>query len=115
MMTTVFGIKNCDTLKKALKWLDNQGIDYQYHDYRKDGLDAPLLRTFVAELGWEALVNKRGTTYRQLSDGQKASLDEASAIAIMLDNPAIIKRPLLVHKGSYYLGFKENQYADIFA
>ncbi len=78
-------------------------------------MDAQILQTFVAELGWEALINKRGTTYRQLSDEQKANLDQASAIAIMLDNPAIIKRPLLVHQGSYYLGFKENQYADIFA
>lgn len=114
-MTTVFGIKNCDTLKKALKWLDNQGINYQYHDYRKAGLDAEMLQTFVAELGWEPLINKRGTTYRQLSDEQKASLDQPRAIAIMLDNPAIIKRPLLVHEGKYYLGFKESQYAEIFA
>ncbi|WP_434356416.1 ArsC family reductase [Parasalinivibrio latis] len=114
-MATVYGIKNCDTIKKARKWLEDNGVTYTFHDYRADGLSAELINTFVAELGWEALVNKRGTTYRQLSEEQKNTLNEESAKALLLEFPAMIKRPILVTANQYHLGFKPAQYADIFA
>jgi len=114
MSTITYGIKNCDTIKKMKKWLDAENIEYRFHDYRVDGLDQTMLETFEAQLGWEAMVNKRGTTYRQLSDEQKAGLNRETAIALMLEFPAMIKRPLLVHNESYHLGFKPAQYQDIF-
>lgn len=114
MSTIAYGIKNCDTIKKMKKWLEAENIDYRFHDYRVDGLDAALLETFEAQLGWEAMVNKRGTTYRQLNDEQKAGLNRDTALALMLEFPAMIKRPLLVHNDSYHLGFKPEQYQAIF-
>ncbi len=112
-MITMFGIKNCDTIKKAKKWLEAEGIEYQFHDYKKDGLSSDLLNTWVADLGWEALVNKRGTTWRKLPDSVKDSIDQASAIEIMLENTSIIKRPLLVDdKDNKLLGFKAEQYQE---
>ncbi|MEJ2764212.1 ArsC family reductase [Photobacterium sp. MCCC 1A19761] len=114
MSTIAYGIKNCDTIKKMKKWLDAENIPYNFHDYRVDGLDAALLETFEAQLGWEAMVNKRGTTYRQLSDEQKAGLNRETALALLLEYPAMIKRPLLVHNDSYHLGFKPEQYQAIF-
>ncbi|MEI8595025.1 ArsC family reductase [Photobacterium sp. Hal280] len=115
MSTIAYGIKNCDTIKKMKKWLDEQGIEYRFHDYRADGLDRSLLEAFEAELGWEALLNKRGTTFRQLSDEQKNTLNRDSALTLMLEQPAMIKRPLLVHNQTYHLGFKPDQYQAIFA
>lgn len=112
-MITMYGIKNCDTIKKARKWLEENGIDYQFHDYKKDGLEAEQLKTWVAELGWEALVNKRGTTWRKLPDDVKDNIDEASAIAVMLENNSIIKRPLLDTGTSKSLGFKADDYASL--
>ena len=114
-MTLMYGITNCDTIKKAKKWLDSQNVTYQFHDYRKQGLTAELLNTFEAQLGWEQLVNKRGTTYRALSDEQKAGLNKDTALALLLEHPAMIKRPLLVHQERMYLGFKADQYNEIFA
>ncbi|KDM92998.1 ArsC family reductase [Photobacterium galatheae] len=115
MSTIAYGIKNCDTIKKMKKWLDAQGIDYRFHDYRVDGLDRSLLESFETELGWEAMLNKRGTTFRQLSDEQKNNLDREHALSLMLEYPAMIKRPLLVHNNTYHLGFKPEQYQTIFA
>lgn len=110
-MITMFGIKNCDTIKKARKWLDAEGIEYQFHDYKKDGLSPELLASWVNDLGYEALVNKRGTTWRKLPDDVKDSIDEASAIEIMLENTSIIKRPLLSDDANNkILGFKAEQY-----
>ena len=114
-MTTLYGIKNCDTIKKARKWLENNNIDYTFHDYRTDGLDADWLSKTEQALGWEQLLNKRGTTFRQLSEEQKASVDKDSALELMLEYPAMIKRPVLIHNQGYHLGFKENQYQEIFA
>ena len=114
LMTTMYGIKNCDTIKKARKWLEDNGIEYQFHDYKKDGLDPQLLKSWVAELGWEALLNKRGTTWRKLPDDVKDNIDEASAIEVMLDNNSIIKRPLLDTGSSKTLGFKADDYSKIF-
>lgn len=113
-VTTLYGIANCDTIKKARAWLANREIEFQFHDYRKQGLDIELLNAWVDDLGWEALVNRRGTTWRQLAAEVRDSLDTKSAIEIMLDKPAIIKRPLLVKNGQRYLGFSDEQYSSIF-
>ena len=110
MRPVIYGIRNCDTIKKALKWLDNHSIDYQFHDYRKEGLPTELLQEFVARLGWEALLNKRGTTYRAHSEAAKQGLDEPSALQLMLEQPALIKRPLLRVDDTYLLGFDEARY-----
>jgi len=99
-------------MKKARKWLDDNGHTVEFIDYKKDGLNPELLTEFVQALGWEALVNKRGTTYRKLNDNIKDSMDEASAIKVMLDNPSIIKRPLLIKNGQYLLGFKAELYQE---
>ena len=114
MTIHIYGIKNCDTMKKALTWLQGQEKAYLFHDYRKDGLDEALLMSFVCALGWEALLNKRGTTFRNLSEEQKNNLNEHNAIKLMLENPAIIKRPLLCVDGTFHLGFKAEQYQSIF-
>lgn len=114
-MTTVYGIKNCDTIKKARNWLTEHGIEFDFHDYRQQGIDRAWLELVEKELGWEQLLNKRGTTFRQLPDEQKQSLDAGSAIELMLTHPAMIKRPLLSHNGQYTLGFKPDQYQSVFA
>ncbi len=114
-MTTLYGIKNCDTIKKARKWLSDNNIAYEFHDYRIDGLDPNWLQDTEQQLGWENLLNKRGTTFRQLSDEQKQNLDRQAALALMLEYPAMIKRPVLIHKDHYSLGFKPDQYQELFA
>lgn len=114
-MTVLFGIKNCDTVKKARKWLDAHGVDYRFHDFRADGLDEALLRGWVSELGWETLVNRRGTTWRQLPAEARESIDEAAAIALMLEHPALIKRPVLDLGERRVVGFSDQAYADLFA
>lgn len=114
MTVTLYGIANCDTIKKAKKWLEAQGVEYHFHDYRKQGIDAALVTTFCQQLGWENVVNKRGTTYRQLTQEQKDTLNEANAIELLVAQPAMIKRPILVSANQYHLGFKPQQYADIF-
>lgn len=114
-MTTLYGIKNCDTIKKARKWLDSHAIAYRFHDYRIDGLEKTWLVTTESHLGWEALLNKRGTTFRQLTDTQKTDLNKDKALDLLVANPAMIKRPVLIHDGQYHLGFNETQYQEIFA
>ncbi|WP_279024042.1 ArsC family reductase [Gibbsiella quercinecans] len=108
----LYGIKNCDTIKKARRWLEEQGVAYRFHDYRTDGLDEPLLRDFVARLGWQPLLNTRGTTWRKLDETQRNGCDNAdAAIALMLAQPAIIKRPLLDDgHGHALLGFSADAY-----
>lgn len=114
MSVTMFGIPNCDTIKKAKKWLDSRDISYQFHDYRNQGIDEQLVRRFCQELGWESVVNKRGTTYRQLSDEQKQSLNEQSAITLLIEMPAMVKRPIISVNNQLHIGFKPEQYANIF-
>ena len=113
-MIRLYGIPNCDTMKKARAWLDSHGIQYGFHDYKKLGIDEKLLRRWVKELGWETLLNKRGMTWRKLPDAVKDNIDEASAIALMLDNPSIIKRPLLDTGDRRHVGFRPEQYERIF-
>lgn len=115
-LPVMYGIKNCDTIKKARRWLDAQQIAYRFHDYRADGLDAALLDTFIAELGWEALLNTRGTTWRKLEEARRESIQNAaSAAELMLEMPAIIKRPLLCAPGKpMLLGFTETSYEHYF-
>ena len=107
-MITIYGIPNCDTMKKARKWLAEHDIEYHFHNYKKEGLDESLLRAWVDELGWEALLNKRGMMWRKLDDETKSSIDEASAIRVMLEMPSIIKRPVLDVGESRYVGFNVN-------
>ncbi len=114
MSVVMYGIKNCDTIKKARKWLDTNGVEFVFHDYRKDGLTNELLNTLESSLGWEAMVNKRGTTWRKLPDETKDSMDKALAVQTMLDNPAIIKRPILDTGKALELGFSDTTYQQLF-
>ena len=113
MSIILYGIANCDTVKKAKTWLQQQGVEYSFHDYRKQGLDPGQLSAWVDELGWEALLNRRGTTWRKLDQTVRDAIDRDSAIQIMLDNPAIIKRPLLDRDGDKILGFDADAYQEI--
>ncbi|WP_171052267.1 ArsC family reductase [Vibrio sp. Hep-1b-8] len=115
MTITMYGIPNCDTIKKAKKWLEAEGVEYNFHDYRKQGIDKAMVEAFCQQLGWENVVNKRGTTFRQLSQEQKDNLDQNSAIELLVEQPAMIKRPILVANDTYHLGFKADQYAAIFS
>lgn len=112
-MIKIFGIKNCDTMKKAFKWLDDNNIDYDFHDYKKLGADGDVLKIVIKEHGWENALNRRGTTWRKLDDTTKETMNEESALATALDNPSIIKRPIMVYKNKTYLGFKADEYQEI--
>ncbi|EGQ8522323.1 ArsC family reductase [Vibrio parahaemolyticus] len=114
MTITMFGIPNCDTIKKAKKWLEAENIAFDFHDYRKQGIDAQMVTEFCQALGWEQVLNKRGTTFRQLTQEQKDTLNEENVIALLVDNPAMIKRPILNVDGQLHIGFKADQYATIF-
>jgi arsenate reductase len=109
-MITLYGIKNCDTVKKARKWLESEGIDYKFHDLRVDGLDKKKLQGWVKSVGWETLVNKRGTTWRQLPEKTRETIEGSKAIDLMLSNPTLVKRPVLVHGKKILVGFKPADY-----
>ena len=111
---TLYGIPNCDTIRKARAWLADHDIEYGFHDYRKQGADPELLRAMAAQLGWEAMLNRRGTTWRALPESAKADIDENRALELMQQNPAMIKRPILTHGDSLHLGFNDQQYSEIF-
>jgi Spx/MgsR family transcriptional regulator len=113
-MTVIYGIKNCDTMKKAITWLEGNTIPFTFHDYKKQGLDEDVLRQAINEHGWETVINRRGTTWRALPDSIKENMDDEGAVAVAKENPSIIKRPLLVYTGTTHLGFKKDIYADIF-
>ena len=112
--TIIYGIANCDTMKKARSWLDERGIDYEFHDYRKQGLDEEMLQSMEAKLGWETMLNRRGTTWRKLPEDVRDNIDRASALRLMLENPAIIRRPILAREQRLHIGFDEKQYREIF-
>lgn len=109
-MVIMYGIKNCDTIKKAQKYLKAHEIEYQFHDFREDGVNDIQLRAWVAELGWETLINKRSTTWRNLPDQTKENMSELIALAVMEDQPTIIKRPVLESQHQVSVGFSEKQY-----
>lgn len=112
-MITMYGIPNCDTIKKAKKWLADQDIDFDFHDYKKQGIDAKTLKTWLQQQPWDVLVNKRGTTWRQLPANVKETMDESSAVTAMIDNPSLIKRPVLVLTSNQILvGFKPETYEE---
>lgn len=115
MPVTMYGIKNCDTIKKARGWLEGQGIAYSFHDYKSAGIEPALLRAWVAELGWEVLLNRAGTTFRALPDSEKQGIDAEKAIALMMANPSMIKRPMLDLGSHKLVGFKPEQYTATFA
>ena len=106
MAVTVYGIPNCDTVKKVRSWLDTNGIAYTFHDYKKAGTDPAKLKAWCAAKGWDTILNRAGTTFKKLPDDAKSGLDEAKAIALMLDQPSMIKRPVVEHSGGILVGFK---------
>lgn len=113
-VTSIYGIKNCDTMKKAFKWLDEAGIAYDFVDYKKTQPNTEILKQAITEHGWETVINQRGTTWRKLDDATKASMNAKHAIPLALENPSILKRPLLIHNGKTHIGFKPDAYASIF-
>jgi arsenate reductase len=108
--TTIYGIKACDTMKKARDWLDGHAVAYDFHDYKTAGIDRPRLEAWSRTVGWEALLNKAGTTFRKLPDADKQGIDEAKAIALMLAHPSMIKRPVLATGDQLLVGFKPDVY-----
>jgi arsenate reductase len=115
MTITLYGIPNCDTVKKARVWLTGQELDFSFHDFRKQGLERATVEQWLTQLSRDVLVNRKGTTWRGLPDERKAAVvDDASAVALMLELPSLIKRPVLDVDGRYALGFSEAQYGDIF-
>jgi arsenate reductase (glutaredoxin) len=118
---TIYGIKNCDTMKKARAWLDKQGVAYAFHDYKAAGIDRARLEGGAGKVGWEALLNRSGTTFRKLPDADKEGLTEKKAIALMLAQPSMIKRPILelngleAGGGKLLVGFKPDAYSSSFA
>lgn len=110
-MTILYGIKNCDTVKKARAWLETQGVGYRFHDFRADGLSPELLDKLEAALGWETLLNRRGTTWRKLAEDRRENIDRAQAMALMLEQPSLIKRPVLDTGTKTLIGFTSDYYA----
>jgi arsenate reductase (glutaredoxin) len=113
-MTKIYGIKNCDTMKKARTWLDGHKVDYSFHDYKASGIDKPTLEGWANKVGWEILLNRAGTTFRKLPDADKGDLTEKKAIGLMLAQPSMIKRPVLETKGKLTVGFKPEEYKKLF-
>ncbi|MEN9502433.1 MAG: hypothetical protein RI964_1718 [Pseudomonadota bacterium] len=113
-MVILYGIHNCDTVKKARAWLEERAIPYTFHDFRKNGLNPVMLRTWVDEFGWETLINRKGTTWRKLPEETRQNMDEATALAVMEDQPSIIKRPLLDMGSRHVVGFAPDTYRQLF-
>jgi Spx/MgsR family transcriptional regulator len=111
MSATIYGIKNCDTMKKARAWLDAHGVAYRFHDYKAEGIDLAHLESWSERAGWETVLNRAGTTFRALPDAERADLTKAKAIALMLSQPSMIKRPVLEADGKLLIGFKPEIYA----
>jgi len=114
MKVELFGIRNCDTMKKAFNWLETQGIKYHFHDYKKAGIDVANLAEWCEKTGWNVLLNKRGLTWRRLSDAEKQDVNKNKAIHLMAENPSLIKRPVLECNGHIEVGFNPERYASIF-
>ncbi|WP_072375333.1 ArsC family reductase [Hyphomicrobium sp. NDB2Meth4] len=115
MAITIYGIPNCDTMKKARTWLDEHGVAYDFHDYKKAGIDRDRLEGWAKKVGWETLLNRAGTTFRKLPDNDKQGLTEKKAIALIQAQPSLIKRPVLdLGRGKLLVGFKPEVYAEAF-
>lgn len=114
MTVTLYGIRNCDTMKKARTWLDGHGIDYRFHDYKTEGVSRESLEAWSDKAGWETLLNRAGTTFRKLSDDDKQGIDREKAVTLMLANPSLIKRPVLDKDGTILVGFRPDAYETAF-
>ena len=112
-MIKIYGIPNCDTMKKARKWLEDNGLEYEFHDYKKHGVPEKNLTRWAKTAGWDVVLNKRGTTWRKLNDEIKNNIDEASSIQVMLEHPSAIKRPVLEDGKTLLVGFKEEDYKTL--
>ncbi len=112
-MIKIYGIPNCDTMKKARKWLDGNNLAYEFHDYKKSGVPEKNLRNWVKKADWDIVLNKRGTTWRKLDEDVKNNIDETSSIQVMLNNPSAIKRPVLESGKTLLVGFKEDEYKTL--
>ncbi len=115
MTLTLYGIKNCDTMKKARDWLECEGVAYTFHDYKTAGIDRICLERWCAALGWEAVINRAGTTFRKLSDADKVDLDQRRAIKLMMEQPSLIRRPVVEGKDILLAGFKPEVYRQHFS
>ncbi|HVV27280.1 MAG TPA: ArsC family reductase [Rhizomicrobium sp.] len=113
-MVSIYGIRNCDTMKKAFAWLDAHKVAYRFHDYKASGIDRAALEGWVKQVGWEVLLNRAGTTFRKLPEADKDGITERKAIALMLAQPSMIKRPVLEAKGKVTVGFKPESYKALF-
>jgi len=112
---TIYGLATCDTTRAARKWLDAKAVNYAFHDVREDGLTKALVEHWIKELGWEKVLNKASTTWRELPDKEKTGIDAKKAVALLLAHPALVKRPVLDRNGELSLGFKPDAYAALFA
>ena len=113
MTALLYGIPNCETVKKARAWLEAHGVPYTFHDYKKAGIDEPLLRDWTARLGWEAVLNRAGTTFRKLPEAERVGIDEDKAVALMLASPSMIKRPVIVQGDVLLAGFNPDTYLGV--
>ena len=113
MTITIYGIKNCDTMKKAMKWLDGQGVDYHFHDYRKAGVPEQRLRHWIEVLGWETVINRRGTTWRKLDPAVRDTMDAEGAVTQATANPSLIKRPILEAGDALRAGFSQDDWTAL--
>lgn len=111
---TIYGIKNCDTMKKARAWLDDNGVAYAFHDYKAEGIDRATLERWAKDVGWETLLNRAGTTFRKLPQLERENVTEKKALALMLEQPSMIKRPVLDVSGKLVVGFRPETYAKTF-
>lgn len=112
-MMKIYGIKNCDTMKKAFRWLEQHNLDYEFIDYKKQPPNQDLSKKFIDELGWETVINRRGTTWRKLDDTTKETMNASNAIALIQQQPSVIKRPILETNGKLIAGFDENTYSKL--
>ena len=113
MKTTIYGIRNCDTMKKARAWLESRGVDHDFHDYKVSGIDRAKLEAWAKVVGWEVLLNRAGTTFRKLPDNRKQNIDERKAFELMLEQPSMIKRPVFERGKTVLVGFSEDRYSGI--
>lgn len=111
-MVTIYGIKNCNTMKRAFAWLDEHNIEYQFHDYKKHGISAEKLQQWHEQVGWEKLINKRGTTWKRLPEEDRSDVDQDKAFALMMEKTSMIKRPVIETENSILLGFDEAEYTE---